>query len=545
MRRAALIGDLSCHNGGRDMAFRELHVVEIKEILRLWALGHGYRVVADRTGTDRKTVRRYIEGARAAGFGRNGDRALDDELIGTVVTALQPGAPSTAGAMREHLRHHSVLIRDWVEKDGCHGPKLVKLITRTTGVPVPLRTVQRFVAEDLGIESGDGDTVRIVDPPPGQVLEVDFLKLGEFLELGTGERRAMFALLCTAPYSRHQFVWPCLGQTQGDVIEGLEEAWAFFGGVFPILLPDNLTPIVQNADAVHPVFNTTFVEYSQSRGFELDPARVRQPKDKARVERQVQYVRDDYFRGERFRSVEEARVAARRWALEDAGMRTHGRTRRHPVEVFDAEEKALLKPAPTERYDQPVWGDYHLGRDHAVVVDYALYSVPYTIDECDLRIWRDRTTVKIYRGAVLVKVHPRQPAGGTRIDPADLPPGKAALATRDATTLCEQADRFGPHVGEYARRLAAGPLPWSRMRHVYRLLGLARRFGGAATDEACARALELDVVEVMRIQGMLEKGLVRRGLLTSSPPPTPPSGKVLRFARDPGEFRLGGPDATA
>ena len=140
---------------------------------------------------------------------------------------------------------------------------------------------------------------------------------------------------------------------------------------------------------------------------------------------------------------------------------------------------------------------------------------------------------------------PRQPAGGTRIDPADLPPGKAALATRDATTLCEQADRFGPHVGEYARRLAAGPLPWSRKRHVYRLLGLARRFGGAATDEACARALELDVVEVMRIQGMLGKGLVRRGLLTSSPPPTPPSGKVLRFARDPGEFRLGGPDATA
>ena len=78
-----------------------------------------------------------------------------------------------------------------------------------------------------------------------------------------------------------------------------------------------------------------------------------------------------------------------------------------------------------------------------------------------------------------------------------------------------------------------------------RLLGLARRFGGPATDEACARALELDVVDVMRIQTMLEKGLLRRKLLSSSPPPEPPSGKVLRFARDASEFRRGGSDAPA
>lgn len=527
------------------MAFRELHVVEIKEILRLWELGRGYRCVADRTGTDRKTVRRYVEAARAAGFGRSGERPLDDELIAAVVTALQPGAPSTTGAMREHLRQHAEKIRGWVKEDGCRGPKLVKLVKRTTGVAVPLRTMQRFVAEDLGIESGADDTVRVVDPLPGQMLEVDFLKLGEFLELETGERLPLHALLCTAPSSRHEFVWPCVGQTQDDVIEGLEAAWAFFGGVFPVLLPDNLTPVVKVADAVDPVFNEAFVEYAQSRGFEIDPARVRKPRDKARVERQVRYVRDDYFRGERFRSVEEAREAARRWAMEDAGMRTHGRTRRRPLEAFEADEKPLLKPAPTEPYDQPVWSDHHVGRDHAVVVGHALYSVPYHIADCDLRIRRDRTTVKIYRGAVLVKVHPRQPAGGTRIDPADLPPGKAALATRDATTLCEQADRFGPHVGEYARRLADGPLPWSRIRHVYRLLGLARQFGGDATDEACARALELDVVDVMRIQRMLENGLVRRNLLRSSPPETPPAGKVLRFARDPREFRSGGPDAIA
>jgi transposase len=524
------------------MAYRELHVVEVKEVLRLWSRGHGFRTVARRTGVDRKTVRRYVEAAQKAGLGL-GAEAIEDALIADVAEAVRPGSSEDVGPMREHLRAHAGAIRKWMD-EGCRGPKLARLVQRTTGVPVPLRTLQRFVAEDLGERSGQGDTVRVVDPDPG-VLEVDFLELGEFNEIGTGETRTLHALLCTAGYSRHQCLWPCLGQTQEDLIEGLEAAWAFFGGVFPILLPDNCSAIVKKADPVAPLFTEGFLEYAQARGFEIDPARVRKAKDKARVERQVRFSRDDFFRGERFRSVDEARLAARDWCMREAGERTHGRTRRKPVEVFEAEEKALLLPAPTEVYDQARWGDYHVGRDHSVVVDYALYSVPFALGECDLRVRRDRKTVKFYLGARLVKVHPRQPAGGTHIDATDLPPGKAALATRDATSLCEQGDRFGPNVGEYARRLAAGPLPWSRIRHVYRLLGLARRFGGPATDEACARALELDVVDVMKIQTMLEKGLVRRKLLSSRPPLEPPTGRVLRFARDAGEFRLGGPDASA
>lgn len=522
------------------MAYRELHVVEIKEILRLWANGHGLRTVASRTGIDRKTVRRYVEAAQAAGLERGDvDRAVEDALIADVVTSVQPGAPAeVVGVMREHCRKHAEALSGWAA-EGCKGPKLVKLLMRHTGVPVPLRTLQRFIEEE--VVAPDKGTVRVVDPDPGQVLEVDFLDLGEFKQIGSGEIRKMYALLCTASYSRHQFVWPCLTQTQDDVIDGLEGAWDFFGGVFPVLLPDNLKAVVSKADRIEPVFAESFLEYAQSRKFEIDPARVRTPTDKARVERQVQYVRNDFFKGERFGSVEEARIAARQWSRVDAGMRTHARTRRKPLEAFEADEKPLLNAAPTEPYDRPKWGTHHVGRDHAVVVDYALYSVPYALGECELRVRSDRATVKLYVGAQLVKLHPRQPEGGTRLDPVDLPPGKAALATRDATTLCEQAAGFGPHVAEYARRLAEGPLPWSRIRFVYRLLGLARRYGAATTDEACARALELDVIDVLRIGRMLERGLVTRGLITSTPSPNAPKqGHVLRFARSRQEFRTGG-----
>jgi len=139
-----------------------------------------------------------------------------------------------------------------------------------------------------------------------------------------------------------------------------------------------------------------------------------------------------------------------------------------------------------------------------------------------------------------VKMHLRQKAGGASIDPADLPPGKEALATRSGESLQRQADAAGEHVGRYVERLLAGPLPWTKMRHVYRLLGLVRRFGDALTNEACERALELDVVDVTRIDRMLERGLVQRGLLRPTPaPPAKPRDNVvpLRFARDPREFK--------
>ena len=533
------------------MAYRELFVVEVKEILRLWARGHGYRTVEQRTSVNRKTVRRYVEAAIAFGLCREAEgRAVDDDLVAEVVSVVRPGGPRDAGAMRSHCRAHRKLVEGWLE-DGCKGPKVVKLLARHTGVVVPLRTLQRFVLEELD-GNRRGDTVRIADGEPGQILEVDFMELGVFEARGTGQRRKMHALLCTSNYSRHQFVWPCLSQTQDDVIAGLEAAWRFFGGVFAVVVSDNLSAVVDVAHPTHPKLNASFVEYTQARGFEVDAARSRKPKDKARVERQVQFVRNDYFAGERFGDVEEARFEAVRWCREDAGLRIHGRTRQRPLEVFNRDELPLLGEAPTAPYDEPRWLTLQVGRDHAVVVNYALYSVPFHVAEGELRVRLDRASVKLYRGAQLIKIHPRQPAGGAHIDPADLPPGKAELATRDGTSLQRIAAGYGPTVGLYAERLLDSPLPWTRMRFVYRLLGLARRYGGALVDEACAQALALDVVDVMRIDRMLERGLVARNLVELPPPSTPKTSNLvpLRFARKSSEWQTstpeqGDPDALA
>ena len=95
-------------------------------------------------------------------------------------------------------------------------------------------------------------------------------------------------------------MWISFTQTTEAVIAGCEAAWAFFGGVFATVIPDNLSAVVDKANPTEPRLNQAFVEYAQARGFVLDPARVRRPQDKPRVERTVPYVRASFFAGEHF-----------------------------------------------------------------------------------------------------------------------------------------------------------------------------------------------------------------------------------------------------
>jgi transposase len=89
--------------------------------------------------------------------------------------------------------------------------------------------------------------------------------------------------------------------------------------VFKVLIPDNLKPVVANADPVNPTFTVGWLDYAQTRGFGTDPARVRSPKDKPRVERVVQYVRGNFFAGETFTDLVDARRRAEEWCRTTAG----------------------------------------------------------------------------------------------------------------------------------------------------------------------------------------------------------------------------------
>ena len=264
------------------MAFREVRVFEVREVLRLWLAGEGLRSIERLSQVDRKTVRRYVEAAVALGLDRNdgvGVEQLTDVFVGLVVEAVRPHRCDGHGEAWRLLAARHDEIKAWVDDD-LTGVKIHELLERR-GVVVPLRTVQRYVLEVCGRSRGAGPTVRIADGEPGDELQVDFGRMGFIVDAETGRRRVVQALIFTACYSRHCFVWLTFRQTTQDVIDGCEAAWAFFGGIFATMIPDNLSAVVDDADPLEPRLNQAFVEYAQARGFRIDPARVRRPTGQA------------------------------------------------------------------------------------------------------------------------------------------------------------------------------------------------------------------------------------------------------------------------
>jgi len=521
------------------VAFREVGVHEVREVLRLWLRGEGLRSAARLTQVDRKTVRRYVEAAVACGLDPSGgEDQLGDELLSLVAERVRPHRADAHGRSWELLAAHHEQLRDMLVEQRLTVVKARDLLARQ-GVVVPERTVHRYALQVLGCGRASArSTVPVADCEPGSECQVDFGKMGLLFDVQAGRRRVVHALIFTAVYSRHMFVYLSFRQDLPSVIAGCEAAWAFFGGVFKVVIPDNMPVIVDKAHPTEPRLNRAFAEYAQDRGFVVDPARVRRPTDKPRVERAVQYVRGSFFAGESFPAgLAEAQRAAGTWCAVKAGQRIHRTTRRRPAEVFAAEEAPRLAPAPVFGYDLPVYATATVHRDHHVEVARGLYSVPGNLIGARVEVRADSRLVRIWHRGQLVKTHPRQQPGRRSTDPADLPAHQSVYAMRDIGYLQRQAEAAGPAVGAYAAAILDHPLPWTKMRQVYALLGLVRKWGPARVEAACAQALDAEAVSVALIGRMLQRG-TENAPLPHTPPLPMPGLPAPRFARDASHFAV-------
>ena len=200
------------------MVFREVSVIEIREVLRAWLAGKSERAVAAQAGVDRKTSRRYVTAAVAAGLSREGgEEQLTDELIGQVVSVVRPVRPDGHGAGWAELEARREEIAAWVAGE----VPVVKIgiLLGRQGVVVAERTLHRFAAERCGA-GGTKVTTPVDDGPPGGELQVDFGYLG-LIPAGEGRRRKLHALVFTACFSRYLFVYLTFSMTLEEVIAGV------------------------------------------------------------------------------------------------------------------------------------------------------------------------------------------------------------------------------------------------------------------------------------------------------------------------------------
>lgn len=508
------------------MAYREHGMWEVLDVLKRLHRGEARRQVARVTGRSRSTVARYAGAAKELGWVA-GVHDPDELLAAEVLVMLRPGPKQSVAVSEDLLRPHQEDIRRWLAPhDGYkRGLRLTKVHTllKRRGTEVSYSALYRFACKHLDF-GRRASTVRVADVSPGDLAEVDFGRLGVVHDPVTGRGRVLHALIVTLVFSRHQYVHVTHSQKLEDLIDGLEAAWDFFGGVATRVVVDNLKAAVVKADRYEPVFQRTFNEYASHRGFVIDAAIVRHPTGKPHVERQVPYVRDNFFRGEQWLDRAHVQREAIKWCLSTAGKRIHGTTRKQPLVQFDTIEKDALKPLVGEVFDTPQWAELKVHPDHHVRFGLALYSVPYQHDRRPTKgkqvtVRGDRRLVRIYLRGKLIKTHAKMARGERSTDYGDYPPEKTAYAMRDANYIITKAKRRGVCVGRFTERLLAGDFPWSRLRQAQALLRYTDKYGAERVDAACRRALAFDLINVKRVERIIVLALDTRPR-----PETPPEG---------------------
>jgi transposase len=190
------------------------------------------------------------------------------------------------------------------------------------------------------------DPVVRFETPPGQQAQVDF---AEF-RLPWGKR---YALVVVLGYSRLLWLQFYARQTLAVLMRGLEDAFAFFGGVPSELLFDQMKAVIiedQREIGGRVLENPEFARFAAHWDFRIRACRPYRAKTKGKVERPIGYVRQSFFYGRTFLNDADVNAQALSWVAQTANVRLHRTTAEAPRTRFERDERVLLKPLALRPY---------------------------------------------------------------------------------------------------------------------------------------------------------------------------------------------------
>ncbi|MDB4917697.1 MAG: Transposase [Gemmatimonadetes bacterium] len=215
---------------------------------------------------------------------------------------------------------------------------------RAAGYPGGITQVREYVAR-VRPQPAPDPVVRY-ETDPGHQAQVDF---AEF-RLPWGKR---YALVVVLGYSRLLWLKFYPRQTMATVVSGLEEAFAYFGGVPKELLFDQMKAVIlddQRADGGRLLENPEFLRFASHWGFRIRACRPYRAKTKGKVERPIRYVRSNFFYGREFIGDADLDDQRQRWLDLVANVRTHRTTGVVPRVRFETEELRHLQPLAARGY---------------------------------------------------------------------------------------------------------------------------------------------------------------------------------------------------
>jgi len=491
------------------------------QILALGRLGWPLRRIEQATGVRRETASAYL---KAAGIAIREPRqrrppanpaspvstdpanpasevSTDPEALPAGLGDPSPWPPATSRAPTASACEPYRELIELALGRGRNAMAIWQDLVDDHGFAARYASVRRFVNQLRGRQAPDAHPVIVT--APGEEGQVDYGEGPMVRHPITRKYRRTRLFLFTLGYSRKSVRLLTFTSSTQRWAELHEETFRRLGGTVRLVVLDNLKEGVLTPDIYDPTLNPLFRDVLAHYGAVALPCRVRHADRKGKVESAVGHTQATPLKGLRFEQLDEAQAYLDRWDARWADTRIHGTTKRQVAAMF-AEEQPHLRPLPLEPFRYYQYGTRTVHLDGCVEVAGAYYAPPPGWLGREVAVQWDDHHVRLLDPTTgrLLREHRHQARGRHAIHPDDRP----ARTPPTTLALLARATRAGTHIGTLCAQLHRRDGE-PGVRRIFGVLALAKKYGAAAVDDACAAALELGIADYRFVRRYVERHL--------------------------------------
>lgn len=249
--------------------------------------------------------------------------------------------------------------------------------------------------------------VRRYETLPGKQAQMDW-GITHYID-GNGNIHKVPAFVMILSNSRVKYVEFTKRCDFYSLLRCIVHAFEYFGGVPEKVLTDNMKTVIDGREAGKPLWNSRFEDFAADMGFVPKVCRPRRPQTKGKVERLVDYVKDNFIPGRQFHDIDDLNRQALEWCRR-VDNKIHGTTGKIPLLALN-DEPLLSLPAPTIR-DKYKWETRKVTREGFVSFDGAKYGVPWQYSGKEVRVRILAGNFEVYDGEVQIACHKAEYTSG-------------------------------------------------------------------------------------------------------------------------------------
>jgi hypothetical protein len=489
------------------MGYRRMTINDLKDIYRRLCNQQSLRLISEATGFDRKTIRAYRNAMKARGF-LSAQTPESDVVPDQVLFSLLPSNEKESPIRDEFKRHQEEIIDLITRREDPLKPKTAFLVIKQKyELSGSYESFKVFVRKNDILLSGERSFPRL-EYMPGQETQIDYCKCGMMTDPVTGKRRTVYGFIGKLSASRLPYVEFTYTQTQESFVESNIRMVEAFGGVTEYLTIDNLKAGVIKAHIYDPQLNRSYAEFAEHYGTFINACIPGHAKGKAKVERQVQDVRELFRRLTAVHpsySIQELNKEALAWCRSEYGMKPHGTTGIPPWEAFVKNERETLKPLAPVRFEVPVWKTAKVHLDQFISFDKKRYSLPIKYRRQTVRCRRSGAMLSIYDENYLLIRQYVITQRRVHITDGDFPEDLTAMMEGQYPHyLVTQAAAYGPG----AKRLVEAVLRPHAFLNARRALGIIDVIKKYRTlpllQDVCSKAADRGITTPKQLRILLE-----------------------------------------